>query len=69
MKDDKVTGSLPAKLSKPAQRALHNAGILKLEHFSKFSEKEITKLHGIGPNAMVEIKKALADAGFSFKEA
>ena len=68
MKENKATGSLPEKLSRPAQRALHNAGISKLEHFAKFSEKEVTKLHGIGPNAMVEIKKALADAGYSFKE-
>lgn len=64
MKEDK--NSLPVKLSRPAQRALHNAGISKLPQLSKFSEKEIAKLHGVGPNAIVQLKKALADAGLSF---
>ena len=48
---------LSIKLAKPAQRALAGAGIFKLEQFSKFSEDDIKKMHGIGPNALKEIKK------------
>jgi hypothetical protein len=61
------TGSLLSiKLSKPAQRALAAAGISKPEQFSKFSEDDVKKMHGIGPNAMKEIKKMLAVNGLSF---
>ena len=36
------------KLSKPAQRALQNEGIITMEQLSEYSEKEVSKLHGIG---------------------
>ena len=43
---------LLAKLVKPAQRAIRNAGITTLEQLSKSSEQQILALHGIGQNAM-----------------
>lgn len=57
---------LPEKLSQPAQRALAGAGIQNLKQLSKFSEKEIKELHGIGPNAMKKLSEALAAKGLSF---
>jgi DNA-directed RNA polymerase alpha subunit len=60
------SSDLPLKLAKPAQRALHNAGILTLKQLSKRSEKEISNLHGMGPNAVQQIKKALIDNGLKF---
>lgn len=56
------------RLAQPAQRALASAGIRKLEQLTRFSEAEIKELHGIGPNALAAIRRALADQGLSFAE-
>jgi hypothetical protein len=54
------------KLAKPAQRALAAAGILRLAQLIKFSEGEIKQLHGIGPNALNQLRRALRAKGLSF---
>jgi hypothetical protein len=54
------------RLAQPAQRALAAAGIHRLEHLSKFSEDEIKQLHGIGPNALDQLRHALRARGLSF---
>ena len=54
------------KLAKPAQRALAAAGISRLEHLSKFSENEIKRLHGIGPNALNQLRRSLRASGLAF---
>lgn len=54
------------KLAKPAQRAIQNAGITTIEQLSKFSEKEVSELHGIGKNAMNSIKQTLNEIGLNF---
>ena len=59
------TSDLP-KLSAPAQRALAGAGIQNLKQLSAFSEKQIKNLHGIGPNALKELQKALQAKDLSF---
>jgi hypothetical protein len=59
-------GDLPAGLGKPAQRALAAAGIQTLDQLTGFSEIEIKQLHGIGPNALEKLRRALADEGLSF---
>ncbi len=60
--------SLPANLSKPAERALHHAGIHNLEDIAKFTKKEISMLHGVGPKAIQVLKHSLSDNSLSFKE-
>ena len=60
-------GDIP-KLAAPAERALAGAGIQNLKQLSKFSEAEIKQLHGIGPNALVKLHQALAEAGLSFAD-
>jgi hypothetical protein len=55
------------QISQPAQRALKSVSISKLEHFKKFTEKEIVTLHGMGPKALGIIKKALRTQRISFK--
>jgi len=57
--------NLPVGLAQPVQRALAGAGIESLEQLSKFREDEISHLHGIGPNAMLKLKLALAENGLS----
>lgn len=66
--NNSVQSDLPTKLSQPAQRALAGAGIQNLKQLTKFSEAEIKKLHGIGPNAMNQLQAALAAKGLSFAE-
>lgn len=54
-------------LSAPARRALENNGITSLEKLSKFSEKEILQLHGIGPASLPSLRSTLEENGLSFK--
>ena len=54
------------KLAKPAQRALAGEGISSVEQLSKLTEAELIQLHGIGKNAVITIKKILADHNLSF---
>ena len=65
---DKLENNFGAKLSQPALRALAGAGIKNLQQLSKFSEQEISNLHGMGPSGIVELKVALKAAGLSFKK-
>ena len=57
---------LPIKLSAPARRALVGAGYLRLEQLANLSEAEIKQLHGIGPNALKQLRFALSAKGLSF---
>ncbi len=57
---------LPAGLASPAWRALTGAGYWRLEQLTTVSEDEIKKLHGIGPNALKQLRSALAAKGLSF---
>ncbi|MBN1453686.1 MAG: hypothetical protein JW963_21910 [Anaerolineales bacterium] len=66
LKNNHQESDLPAKLAKPAQRALAGAGIHSLEQLTKFSEAEIKQLHGIGPNALKQLRIALNAKGLSF---
>jgi uncharacterized protein YdhG (YjbR/CyaY superfamily) len=62
---DQQESDLP-KTGQPALRALTGAGIQRLEQLTKFSEKEIMKLHGMGPKALGILRQALAKRGLSF---
>lgn len=63
-----MENDLPTKLSNPAKRALAGAGIQNLAQLSHFSEAEIKRLHGIGPNALKQLHEALAAKGLSFAD-
>jgi hypothetical protein len=67
----KSDGSLPEtdlpKLSAPAHRALAAAGVHQLKDLTKFSEAEVKKWHGIGPNAMDQLRQAMSEKGLSFR--
>jgi predicted flap endonuclease-1-like 5' DNA nuclease len=63
---DEQESDLPAGLSAPAQRALAGAGIRRLEQLTKISEAEVKRLHGIGPNAIRQLRQALDAKGLSF---
>lgn len=63
-----VQGSsdLPAKLSQPAQRALAVAGVQRLGQLTRFTEQQVSEWHGIGPNALAQLRDALRANGWSF---
>src|SRR5438128_1452230 len=54
-------------LAAPARRALVNNGITTLQQLSRYTEKEILALHGMGPGSMPKLRDALHAAGLSFK--
>ena len=56
------------KLAAPARRALDGAGIYRLEQLAKVREADIAQLHGIGPNALKQLRRALAANGLSFAD-
>ena len=58
--------NLPTGLAKPAQRALAAAGYSRLEQLSEVSEAQLAQLHGMGPKAIEQLRRALAAEGLSF---
>ena len=55
-------------LSAPARRALENKGITSLQQLSRFSQKEILQLHGIGPSSIPVLISLLQKEGLLFKQ-
>lgn len=55
----------PENLSKPAQRALKEAGYTELKQLSNVSDSELLQLHGFGPKGLLLVKEALEQAGMS----
>lgn len=65
-RERKPSAEFLSLLTAPARRALESKGILSLSSLSKFSEREILNLHGIGPSSLPTLRKALAEKGLSF---
>ncbi len=59
---------LPIGLSAPARRALIEAGYLQLKQLTRLSEAELKQLHGVGPNAINLLRRALEAKGLTFAE-
>ena len=55
-----------SNLAQPTQRALAGAGYSRLEQLTQVTEKELKKLHGIGPNTLKQLRAALEARGWSF---
>ena len=54
------------RMGAPAHRALAGAGYTRLEQLTEVREAEIAALHGMGPKALGELRRALAARGLSF---
>lgn len=54
-------------IGNPARRALEHAGYTSPEQLPALSEKELLKLHGVGPKALGVLRAALAERGLSFR--
>ena len=66
-KENKPESGFLSKLSSPARNALVHEGINTLQELSKFTEKDILKLHGIGPASLPIMRASLQEEGLSFK--
>lgn len=53
-------------IGKVARRELANAGYTRLEQFTKVSEKDLLKIHGVGPKAIRILRETLGTRGLSF---
>lgn len=56
-----------AGLASPVRRALEAEGITTLQELSVYSEKELLKLHGVGPSCLPKLRDALSEQGLAFK--
>ena len=65
---EKKRGEFPAAISAPALRGLLNAKITTLTKLSKYTEKELLGLHGVGPASLSPLRMALKTKGLSFKK-
>lgn len=53
-------------LARPARRALARAGYTRLEQLTRVSAAEVMRLHGMGPDALKQLRSALAARGEFF---
>ena len=65
-KQTNYTESEFPKISAPAAQALAAAKIATLKALSRWTEKELLALHGIGPSVVPQLKAALKKKGLSF---
>lgn len=54
-------------LAAPARRALINAKLIKITDLKKISEKNLMKLHGMGPSSLPIIKREMKKFKIKFK--
>jgi hypothetical protein len=54
---------LPDDLAGPARRALLQAGLRRLDQVRSLNEAELLKLHGVGPKAIEQLRRALDARG------
>ena len=59
---------IPAKIGKPATRALNGAGYERLSQLTSATTRDLLKLHGFGPKALRLLREALAETGQSFAD-
>ena len=60
-----LPSDLPKEIGNPARRALAQAGYWRLEQCAGLSEGEIKQLHGVGPKAIDQLRRALGANGLS----
>ena len=62
---DSTHSDFPKELASPARRALVAAGYTQLAQLAQVSEEHLLSLHGIGPNAIRQLRQALAEKGLA----
>ena len=64
----KTNNELLDSLSAPARRAFEREGITSLTKLANYNEKEILKLHGVGPSSLPKLKKLLKVKNLKFNK-
>ncbi|HMO57372.1 MAG TPA: hypothetical protein PKA05_15050 [Roseiflexaceae bacterium] len=64
-----TTTGFPHGIGNPARQALAVAGYTQLEQLVHVREKDLLKLHGVGPKAIAVLRAALAAQGLHFAPA
>ena len=59
--------AFPPGLGGPALRALAHAGIRSVADLARWTERDLARLHGMGPQGVVALREALRAAGLTFK--
>jgi predicted flap endonuclease-1-like 5' DNA nuclease len=57
----------PRGLGAPAERAFAHAGYTRLEQLAGVTEKDLLRLHGVGPKAIRTLRSALEAHHLSFR--
>jgi DNA-directed RNA polymerase alpha subunit len=65
---DSQASDLLSGLASPARRALANAGYTRLEQLTQLRAADLKQLHGMGPKALEQLRRALAANGLSFAD-
>ncbi|HEY0070214.1 MAG TPA: DNA-binding protein [Chloroflexia bacterium] len=65
--DEQQESDLPAELARPARRALAGAGYTRLAQLTAITEAEVKQLHGMGPKAIDQLRRALGAQGLTFR--
>lgn len=63
---NKPEKNFPREIGRPATQALEAAGYSRLEQLTEVTEKELLKLHGMGPKAVRILRETLEAKGMSF---
>ena len=61
-------GAFPHGLAGPALRALARAGIRSVADLTRWTERDVAQLHGMGPKALAALREALSAAGMTFRQ-
>ena len=67
-KERKPNKGFLSLVSAPARRALEREEIITLLRLSKYTEKELLELHGMGPGSIPKLRNALKENGLSFRK-
>lgn len=67
-KESIPTDSFLSLLGAPAKRALEGANIKSVGDLSKYSEREILSLHGMGKSTVPKLVQLLSENGLSFRK-
>lgn len=62
------TTNFPVGMGKVPPRELHAHGITSLTKATKYSEKELLAIHGVGPKAVRILKEALAKQNLKLQD-
>lgn len=64
----RAQSDFPEKMSAPALRAFANAKIQNLSDLTKWTEKEILGLHGVGPSTIRILAPVLRKKGLALRQ-